>query len=647
MSRHVLAIADLSDEEIESILRRAEEIETAIEACRAPEGDAGRIPRSAAGRIMATLFYEPSTRTRLSFEAAMWRLGGAVISASDMKSSSASKGETLADTAKVVSSYADVLVLRHFWDGAARVAAEHADVPLINAGDGSHEHPTQTLCDLYTLKRAKGTLRGITVAIGGDLKRGRTAHSLVRALARFKANIVIIPARGMEFPDWLLQKVAEEYGYRPTIARPGDLKALARDVNALYLAPARPHQLTLFTDTEFDLQERLAEAEPITLDALYMTRPQRERRDDSTDDGIEYFRVDTDTFQDPAMRHTVLMHPLPRTGEISSALDRDPRALYFRQAASGVPVRMALVEMVLAERAGRAVSAAARSERGAMRIGPRCGNANCITRREEVQSERRFRFHREAGGRAHLVCLYCDHETRIQVIGNRKSKHFHVYEEPMYGFLDAWLREDALVVFDSVKQAEEAAYKSYKLGPQKSIMTADEIEHAIAELTDAILRDTAELKELVIVGIRMAGAFLARRIVERIRVMRGATVDLGVLDVQGGGDVIPRWPATPATEGDDVTIANRHVVVVDDVINTGWTVKDALAGVWRAGRPLSARLAVLIDRGHRQLPLKPTYVGKHLPTAPHERVRVRLRELDREHRDRVVIYSYIDPKAAA
>jgi aspartate carbamoyltransferase catalytic subunit len=638
MSRHVLSIADLSDDEIESLFRRAEEMEAALERREAP--------RSAAGSIMATLFYEPSTRTRLSFEAAMWRLGGAVIGASDMKSSSAAKGETLADTAKVVSSYADVLVLRHFWDGAARVAAEHADVPLINAGDGSHEHPTQTLCDLYTLKRAKGTLRGITVAIGGDLKRGRTAHSLVRALARFKANIVIIPARGMEFPDWLLQKVAEEYGYTPTIARPSDLKTLARDVNALYLAPARPHQLTLFTDTEFDLKERLAEAEPITLDALYMTRPQRERRDDNTDDGVEYLRIDTDTFQDPAMRHTVLMHPLPRTGEISSALDRDPRALYFRQAASGVPVRMALIELLLAEK--RAVAAPpARVERGGMRIGPRCGNPNCITRREEVQSERRFRFHREAGGRAHLVCLYCDHETRIQVIGNRKSKHFHVYEEPMYGYLDAWLREDALVIFDSVKQAEEAAYKSYKLGPQKSIMSAPEVERAIAELTDAILRDTTELNDLVIVGIRTAGAFIAHRIAERIRVTRGAAVDLGVLDVQGGGDTILRWPGTAGAEASGVTVADRHVVIVDDVINTGWTVKDALAAVWRAGRPLSARLAVLVDRGHRQLPLKPTYVGKHLPTAPHERVRVRLRELDREHRDRVVIYSYIDPKAAA
>ena len=177
-------------------------------------------------------------------------------------------------------------------------------------------------------------------------------------------------------------------------------------------------------------------------------------------------------------------------------------------------------------------------------------------------------------------------------------------------------------------------------------MNAQEVERAIAELTDAILARHAELNELVIVGIRMAGAFIAHRIAERIRVLRGAAVDLGVLDVQGGGDTIPRWPGDARRPTRRASpIADRHVVVVDDVINTGWTVKDALAAVWRAGRPLSARLAVLIDRGHRQLPLKPTYVGKHLPTAPHERVRVRLRELDREHRDRVVIYSYVDPKA--
>ena len=642
MIRHVIAISDLSDAEIAEIFRRAEEMEAALVA--------RTVPRLAEGAIMATLFYEPSTRTRLSFEAAMWRLGGSVISAAEMKSSSATKGETLADTAKVVSSYADLLVLRHTYDGAARVAAEHAEVPVINAGDGSHEHPTQTLCDLYTLRRAKGTLEGLTVAVGGDLKRGRTVHSLVRALARFKANIVIVPAPGMELPEWFLRRLAEECGYRPRVARPDDLRALARDVQALYLAPAKPHQLTLFTDTEFDLEQGIAEAEPITLDALYMTRPQRERREGGADaeggaedEGADYLRVDTGTFQDPSLRNTLLMHPLPRTGEISSDLDRDPRSVYFRQAAYGVPVRMALVSFLLTERAAPAV----RAPRAPVpRVAARCGNPNCITRREQVTVERRFDVHREVGGGAHLVCAYCDHETELRIIGNRKSKHYNVFGEPMYGYLESWLRDDALVIFETVKQAEEAGFRPYKWGPQKAIMTADEIAESIGDLTSALVFDTPELKDLVLVGIKTAGAFIARRIADRIQSERGATVDVGVVDVHGGRDGIERWAAGGGPH-EPIDVDDRMVVVVDDVINTGWTVKDALAIIWRAGRPRSARLAVLIDRGHRQLPIKPTYVGKHLPTAPYERVRVRLRELDREHRDTVVIYSYVDPKVAA
>ena len=644
MTRHVLAIADLANDEIEEIFRRAEAMEGRLAR--------GERPTDAAGAIMATIFYEPSTRTRLSFEAAMWRLGGAVISASDMKSSSAAKGETLADTAKVVSSYADLLVLRHFWDGAARLAAERSDVPVINAGDGSHEHPTQTLCDLYTLKRAKGSLKGLTVAVGGDLKRGRTVHSLVRALARFGANIVIVPARGLEFPRWLLESLAEEHGYTPTVARPEDVRALARDVHALYLTPAKPHQLALFTDVDFDLGAGLGNAEPITLDALYMTRQQRERRENDTDeDANDYLRVDVQTFQDPAMRNTLLMHPLPRTGEISATLDRDPRSIYFRQAAAGVPVRMALITFLLEQRAAgvRAVTTPDASPRdiGIVQAGPVCGNPNCITRREEVVSDRRFQLHREAAGRAHLVCLYCDHEVRIQVIGNRKSKHFHVYEEPMYGYLDQWARENALVVFDSDKQAEEAGFRPYKLGPQKSIMDAAQVDASIRGLTDAILADAAELNDLVIIGIKSAGAFIARRIADLIREQRGAEIDVGVIDVHGGAQSIRRWPGTDTAAEPPVDVADRVVVLVDDVINSGWTAKEALTVIWRGGRPRAARLAVLIDRGHRQLPIKPTYVGKHLPTAPFERVRVRLRELDREHKDKVVIYSTVDPKAAA
>jgi aspartate carbamoyltransferase catalytic subunit len=193
--RSLISIADLTNEEIEEIFSLAD------------AADRLRAERPAAGQIMATLFYEPSTRTRLSFESAMQRLGGSVISCSDMKASSTAKGETVADTAKVVSSYADILVVRHNWDGAVQAMAEHADVPVINAGDGGHEHPTQTLCDLYTLRQEKGDLKGLTVVVCGDLKNGRTIHSLVFALARFGAHVVTLAAGGMELPQYVIERL--------------------------------------------------------------------------------------------------------------------------------------------------------------------------------------------------------------------------------------------------------------------------------------------------------------------------------------------------------------------------------------------------------------------------------------------------------
>src|SRR5258707_5244053 len=198
----VVSIEDLDTSEIERVFTLADEFVEALEG-------GGQIT-TASGLVMATLFYEPATRTRLSFESAMHRLGGAVISSADMHSSSASKGESLADTVRVVSSYADMIVVRHPYDGAARVASDYSPVPVINAGDGSREHPTQTLCDLYVLRRKKGRLRGLTVAICGDLKFGRTVHSLIYALARFGANIVMVPFGGMAVPDYVLERIAAE-----------------------------------------------------------------------------------------------------------------------------------------------------------------------------------------------------------------------------------------------------------------------------------------------------------------------------------------------------------------------------------------------------------------------------------------------------
>ncbi len=235
----VVSIEDLETSDIERVFALADGF-----AAQLAHGDQ---ITTAAGLIMATLFYEPSTRTRLSFESSMHRLGGAVISSADMHASSAAKGESLADTVRVVAGYADLIVLRHPHDGAARVAAEYAPCPVLNAGDGSREHPTQTLCDLYILRKKKGHLKGLTVALCGDLKFGRTVHSLIYALARFGANIVAVPTSGMDVPDYVLERLAAERNYSLSTVTMDELKSLAGGLDALYLTPSAPHQMALFT----------------------------------------------------------------------------------------------------------------------------------------------------------------------------------------------------------------------------------------------------------------------------------------------------------------------------------------------------------------------------------------------------------------
>src|ERR671924_1738381 len=301
--RNIISIADLTNDEIEHIFDLAD---SATQL---------RTDRVAAGKIMATLFYEPSTRTRLSFESAMQRLGGSVISCSDMKSSSTAKGETVADTAKVVSSYADILVVRHHWDGAVQAMAEHTNVPIINAGDGSHEHPTQTLCDLYTLKKEKGDLKGLTVVLCGDLKNGRTIHSLVYALARFGANVVTVAAKGMEIPPYVLERLEREYQYRLAPVAVDDLSAIVSETDVIYLTPSQPHQLALFTQMDPQLQTRLTTmASGLQYDAFYMTRKQRERMKEGTTGG-SYPTIGPEFLRERRFKDTVVMHPLPRVDE--------------------------------------------------------------------------------------------------------------------------------------------------------------------------------------------------------------------------------------------------------------------------------------------------------------------------------------------
>lgn len=304
--RHLIGIEDLSVSEIEDLIATAEDI------MENPK----RYSRVCAGKKLATLFYEPSTRTRLSFEAAMMELGGNVLGFSEAQSSSAAKGESVSDTAKVISCFADVMVMRHFKEGAPMVAAMNATVPVINAGDGGHNHPTQTLTDLLTIKCEKGRLCDLTVGLCGDLKFGRTVHSLITALSRYTGiRFVLISPKELTLPEYVKSEVLDRKGieYVETVS----------------------------------LEDSLPE-----LDILYMTRVQRERFFNEQD----YIRL-KDSYVltleklELAKPDLCIMHPLPRVNEISVGVDSDSRACYFKQVLYGKYIRMALIKMLLEEAA--------------------------------------------------------------------------------------------------------------------------------------------------------------------------------------------------------------------------------------------------------------------------------------------------------
>lgn len=300
--RHLIGIEDLTVGEIEDLIATAEDI----------IADPKKYATCAQGKKLATLFYEPSTRTRLSFEAAMMELGGGVLGFSEAQSSSAAKGESIADTAKVISCFADIMVMRHFKEGAPMVAALNATVPVINAGDGGHNHPTQTLTDLLTIKREKGRLSDLTVGFCGDLKFGRTVHSLITALSRYTGiNFVLISPNELKVPDYIKSEILDKKGI--------------------------PYVETT------SLEESMPK-----LDILYMTRVQRERFFNEQD----YIRL-KDSYVltveklDDAKPDLCIMHPLPRVNEISVGVDKDSRACYFKQVLNGKYIRMALIKMLL------------------------------------------------------------------------------------------------------------------------------------------------------------------------------------------------------------------------------------------------------------------------------------------------------------
>ena len=630
--RNLISIADLSNEEIEEIFSLAD------------ASDKLRSDRSASGQIMATLFYEPSTRTRLSFESAMQRLGGSVISCSDMKASSTAKGETVADTAKVVSSYADILVVRHNWDGAVLAMAEHAEVPVINAGDGSHEHPTQTLCDLYTLRKEKGELRGLNVAVCGDLKNGRTIHSLVYALARFGANVVTLAANGMALPQYVIDRLEREYDYALAPVASDDLNAVVTETDALYLTPKQPHQLALYTQVDQVIQARLnTMATGLRYDAFYMTRKQKERIKEGTTD-TSYPTIGTDFLREQRFQNTVVMHPLPRVDELSPEVDKDRRGIYFKQAAYGVPVRMALLKFLFDRRAEKhKASNPAIPYRSPEPIGPQCRNPNCVTVREPVSSSRHFEI--VSAGQANaliLACAYCDHRFKVQIAGNVKSKRYYVFDSALASTFRDWLKKDELALFDSIKEAEELSYEPFKSGPQRVLMSESDISAALAGMSGEILRDCRELNRLLILGVRGGGSQLARRLAKEVAKQAHHDPEVGEIEIYGSGDELKRL-APDDREAGPLNLKDREVILVDDVIFTGRTVKSALSIIFRAARPQSVRLAVLVDRGHREVPVKPNYVGKHIPSSEADRVRVRLRELEPGERDQVIIYTIMSP----
>lgn len=300
--RHLMSPLDFSVEELERILDLANDIEAHPE----------RYAHACAGKKLATLFYEPSTRTRLSFEAAMLNLGGSVLGFSSADSSSAAKGESVADTIRVVSGYADIAAMRHPKEGAPMVAASKSSIPVINAGDGGHQHPTQTLTDLLTIRSLKGRLSGLTIGLCGDLKFGRTVHSLINALVRYTGlKFVLISPEELRLPGYIREDVLEKN-------------------NVPYKEVVR-------------LEDALPE-----LDLLYMTRVQKERFFNEED----YVRMKDFYILDKkklklAQDDMLILHPLPRVNEISVEVDDDPRAVYFKQAQYGVYVRMALILTLL------------------------------------------------------------------------------------------------------------------------------------------------------------------------------------------------------------------------------------------------------------------------------------------------------------
>jgi len=457
-NRNLVTIDDLSNGEIEALFSLADEM------ANSPNEQSGLCQ----GKIMASLFFEPSTRTRLSFEAGMLRLGGRVISAVDIGASSLAKGESIADMAKVVGSYADIIVIRHPWEGAARVVADYAGIPVINAGDGSHEHPTQTLCDLYTIRKERQTIKGLRIALWGDLKHGRTVHSLIYALARFGATILFCPGPGLEMPEHVLRRLSTEYRGELKRCRDlnQDLETRLFPIDAIYMTPDSPHQLAMLPDISIGVELKAG------VDALYVTRLQKERQAPTVEEqGLKkgYPVVDKKLLKEKEFKKTLVMHPLPRVDELTHEVDADPRSMYFKQAAYGMPVRMALIALLLGT---KEITIPEEEDSFVRKIdypvykrdsGVKCPNVNCVSNQETEIKYIKPEFKIVSPEPLTLRCIYCDHDLHPQYIAS-SDWHEGKLESKKYHSADShWARKikpENLIIFASEKGAQSQGFKA-------------------------------------------------------------------------------------------------------------------------------------------------------------------------------------------
>ena len=415
--RHLTTIDDVSNEEILTMFDVADAMSQQIEK--------SNLLDICTGYNMASLFFEPSTRTRLSFESAMNRLGGNVISVTEMGSTSLAKGETIADTARIIGSYVDIIAVRHPWEGAPKVIADYAGVPVINAGDGAHQHPTQTLTDLYTLRKEKGEIEGLTIALCGDLKYGRTVHSLAYALARFRANMVLISANGLDTPDYIIKDLEFQYGcHREEI---NDVSQAFKKINSHSHRTERTSStIWVLSGLWGDFFEYSGEIPGI--DAFYLTRVQKERFADpppappkrGAKSGVT---VEYPTFDAKLLRKikedAIVMHPLPRVDELAHEIDDDPRSAYFRQAAYGVPVRMALISFLLGVGPFSDVEGSVchfpyqkpKFPRYENQGNVKCGNPKCISMQESESRQIAPEFEIVPSDSGSLLrCVYCERQ---------------------------------------------------------------------------------------------------------------------------------------------------------------------------------------------------------------------------------------------